>query len=62
MIAEYKTTREVAEELGVDYNRLSYLVKNGKLECYRLSKNGRPRFLPKHIEGVEELIRIGELY
>ena len=59
---ESKRMREVAEELEIDYNRLSYFVKIGKIDTYRLSPKGRPRFLPKHIEKARELIKIGELY
>lgn len=59
---ESKRMSEVCDELGVDYNRLSYFVKIGKVGTYRLTPNGRPRFLPKHIEEVKRLIKVGELY
>lgn len=59
---ESKRMREVSEELDVDYNRLSHLVKIGKIGCFRLSDKGRPRFLSKHIKKAEELIKAGELY
>lgn len=59
---ESKRMKEVAEELGVNYNRLTHLVKTGKIETYRLSPKGRPRFLPKHIEFCREMVKIGELY
>jgi hypothetical protein len=59
---ESKRMREVADELEVDYHRLSYFVKIGKIETYRLSPKGRPRFLPEHIEKTRELIKSGELY
>lgn len=57
-----KRMKEVSDELGVDYNRLSYLVKINKLSCYRLTPNGRPRFLPEHIECAKQLIKNKELY
>jgi len=57
-----KRMREVAEELGVDYNRLSHLVKIGKIPCHRISEKGRPRFMPKHIVEVKKLVKVGELY
>jgi hypothetical protein len=59
---ESKRMREVADELGVNYNRLSHLVKIGHIETYRLSPNGRPRFLPSHIKICREMIKNGELY
>lgn len=59
---ESKRMREVSEELDVDYQRLAYFVKIGKIETYRLTPKGRPRFLPIHIKKVEELIKNGELY
>ena len=59
---ESKRMKEVAEELGVNYNRLAHLVKIGKIETYRLSENGRPRFLPEHIKICREMIKSGELY
>ena len=57
-----KRMSEVAEEIGVSYGRLSYLVKQGEIECYRASKNGRPRLLPEHVEQAIELIDEGLLY
>jgi len=59
---ESKRMKEVSKELGVSYNRLSHLVKIGKIKTYRLSDRGRPRFLPIHIKRAEELIKMGELY
>ena len=59
---ESKRMKEVSDELGVDYHKLSYFVKIGKIPCFRLSENGRPRFLPEHIEEVKKLIKTGELY
>lgn len=59
---ESKRMKEVSEELGVSYNRLAHLVKIGKVNSFRLSEKGRPRFLPIHIEEAKELIKIGELY
>lgn len=59
---ESKRMKEVAEELGVSYNRLSHLVKIKKISSYRLSLNGRPRFMSEHIEECRNLIKIGELY
>ena len=57
---ESKRMKEVAEELNINYGRLSYFVKNGKVKTFRLYPNGRPRFLPEHIEEVKKLIRNGE--
>jgi len=57
-----KRMSDVANELGVNYDRLSYFVKIGKINPYRISEKGRPRFLPKHIEQVKKLIKVGELY
>ena len=59
---ESKRMKEVAEELDVSYNRLAHLVKIGKVNSFRLSCKGRPRFLPIHIEEAKELIKSGELY
>lgn len=58
---ESKRMKEVASELKIDYNRLAYFVKFGKVDCFRLKKNGRPRFLPEHVEQVRELVKCGEL-
>jgi len=58
---EAKRMSDVAEELGVDYQRLAYLVKIGEIPCYRASDMGRPRFLPEHIEACKEMIRKGKL-
>ena len=57
-----KRMRDVASELGVSYNRLSYLVKLGLVGCYRASEKGRPRMLPEHIEGAKGLVKSGVLY
>ena len=57
-----KRMRDVASELGVSYNRLSYLVKTGRLSCYRASEKGRPRMLPEHIESAKGLMKSGVLY
>ena len=54
--------KAVADELGIEYQRLAHLVKIGKITTYRLSDKGRPRFLKKHIKRAEELIKLGELY
>ena len=54
--------RDAAKILGVDYNRLSYLTKIGKQPCYRASENGKPRFLPEHLEFAKTLIKEGQLY
>lgn len=57
-----KRMSEVCEELGVDYNRLAYLIKKGDIKTFRLSEKGRPRFLTEHINKCRELIKSGELY
>lgn len=59
---ESKRMREVSDNFDIDYHRLCYFVKTGKINTFRLSEKGRPRFLPKHIKKVEELIKAGELY
>ena len=48
-----KRMKDVSDELGVSYNRLSHLVKIGKIPCHRASTLGKPRFLPEHIEYVK---------
>lgn len=53
---EAKRMRQVASEIGIDYQRLAYLVKIGKIPCYRASENGRPRFLPEHIKIAKEVL------
>ena len=57
-----KRMSDVAEELNIDYSRLSHFVKIGKIKPYRITEKGRPRFLPKHIKQVKKLIKTGELY
>jgi hypothetical protein len=59
---ESKRMREVADELGVDYQRLAHLVKIGKIPVLRISEKGKPRFLPEHIEAAKLLVGSGELY
>ena len=59
---ESKRMKDVANELKIDYNRLCYFVKIGRINCYRLSEQGRPRFLPEHINKCRKLIESGELY
>lgn len=48
-----KRMSEVAEELGINYNRLAHLVKINKVQCYRASEKGRPRFLKEHINYIK---------
>ena len=55
-----KRMKDVSDELNIDYSHLSYLVKIGKIECYRASKNGKPRFLPENIEKLKNYIK-GEM-
>jgi len=57
-----KRMSEVANDLGVSYGRLSHLVKQGKVGCYRASEKGRPRLLPEHVEQAIELMYEGSLY
>lgn len=57
-----KRMREVADELKLDYQRLAYLVKIGKIPCYRASENGKPRFLPEHIEACKKAMESGDLF
>ena len=59
---ESKRMKQVSQELHVDYDRLTYLVKLGTIPCYRASEKGRPRLLPEHIEIAKELIIKGILY
>lgn len=47
-----KRMKEVADELSVNYNRLSHLVKVGKVPCMRLTPKGKPRFLPEHVRYI----------
>tara|TARA_Y100000310_G_scaffold345250_1_gene463117 strand:- start:1668 stop:2669 length:1002 start_codon:yes stop_codon:yes gene_type:complete len=58
---EAKRMRQVADELNVDYQRLAYFVKIGKIGCYRASGKGRPRFMEKHVSQAKELMKQGEL-
>jgi len=57
-----KRMSEVANDLDISYNRLSHLVKIGKIDCYRASEKGRPRLLPEHIEQAKKLKLEGQLY
>lgn len=57
-----KRMSEVAQELGVDYQRLAHLVKVGRVPCHRVTEKGKPRFLPEHIEACRAFIATGELY
>ena len=59
---ESKRLSEVAEDLNVSYDRLSYLVKIGKLDCFRLTKKGRPRLMPEHVKQAIMLRKSGCLY
>ncbi len=52
---EAKTMREVADELGIDYDKLSYWVKIGRVPCFREHEKAKPRFLPEHIEKIGKL-------
>jgi hypothetical protein len=54
--------RQVAKDLDIDYHRLAYLVKIGKVPCLRASGKGKPRFLSEHVEVCKKLIESGELY
>jgi hypothetical protein len=53
---------DVSKELGVKYNRLAYLVKIGRISCYRSSPTGTPRFRPEHIEACKKAMESGDLY
>jgi len=57
-----KRMRDVAKELGVDYQRLAYMVKIGRIPCLRASDKGKPRFLPEHVEACKSLMKDGSLY
>ena len=59
---ESKRMSEVAKELNIDYQKLAYFVKIGKINCYRISKKGKPRFLIEHIEEIKKLIETGQIY
>ena len=56
-----KRMSDVAKELGLDYQRLAYLVKIGKIPALRASDKGRPRFLAEHIEICKQMKERGEL-
>jgi len=51
----YDTIRmkEAAKLLNMDYQHLAYLVKIGKVPCYRLQCKGKPRFSKEHIEVIK---------
>ena len=51
-----KRMGQVAEELGIDYQHLAYKVKIGEVKCERASEQGRPRFLPEHVEALRALV------
>jgi len=53
---EAKRMSQVCKEFNLNYNKLSYYVKLGKVPCYRASEKGRPRFLNEHIEVIKQLI------
>ena len=53
-----KRMKQVATELNIDYQRLAYLVKIGKIECLRASEKGKPRFLPEHINEVKRAFNL----
>ena len=57
-----RTVQDLAVELDISYDRLSYLVKIGQAPCYRVTPKGRPRFLPEHIEVLSDLKSKGHLY
>ncbi len=52
---EAKRMSEVADELGIEYQKLAYWVKIGKVPCYRASEKGKPRFLPEHIKEIKDV-------
>ena len=57
-----KHMKEVADELKINYDRLSYWVKDGKVPCLRVSEkdgkpHGKPWFLPEHIEVIRNFIK-----
>lgn len=54
-----KRTKQVAEELNANYNRLAYLVKTGKVAIIRPT-GGDPWFMPEHIEALKKMIDSGE--
>ncbi len=58
---ESKRMKEVAEELDINYQKLAYMVKIGKIPCFRLSEKGRPRFLPNHIVKIKKMVESGKL-
>ena len=53
-----KRMRDVALELGIDYQHLAYKVKMGQVACERTSEQGRPRFLPEHIEALKNTVAL----
>jgi hypothetical protein len=55
---EAKTMREVADELKIDYNKLSYWVKIGRVPCLREHSKAKPRFLQSHIEAIHEASKL----
>lgn len=57
-----KRMKDVAVELDVDYQRLAYLVKIGRITVYRASENGKPRFLPEHVKLIKTMVDSGEFF
>lgn len=56
---EAKRMKEVSEELGIAYNKLSNWIKQGYVPCYRESPKSFPRFLPEHIEEIKKYAENG---
>ena len=54
--------RQAAQDLGVDYQRLAYLVKIGKAPATRLQAGGKPLFTQEQIGALRELKQAGVLY
>lgn len=65
-IPEWRLTtvkmRQAAQDLGVDYQRLAYLVKIGKAPATRLQAGGKPLFTEAQIKELEKMKTEGTLY
>lgn len=51
-----KRISEVANELNIPYNKLSYWVKFKFVPFYKANEKSKPRFFPEHIEAIKKYI------
>jgi hypothetical protein len=56
-----KRMKDVAKEIGITYNRLSYYVKIKKVPFIRVSQKGKPCFLENQVEIINKMHLAGEI-